>query len=292
MIKTLYRHAVIFILKPYIRRELPGWGILYRFFVGSHERDWLWQGERERWIKGKLHSYLMSVRIGGWSNRATFFLERFYDLPTQLLLIQQLREGDTFVDVGANEGMMTLLASRLVGDTGTILAFEPNPGPRQILERHIKHNSIKNVELHAIGLSDQDGELDLFVPAKNSGESTFTKNSENEEGQYVKCPVRRGEEIVGEQRVRLIKIDVEGFEARVLKGLISIIQRDKPIIVLELIGRHLARDNAKPKEIFDWLAMQGYKGMKIELRGRSQLRFLPRRSSWDDGDYVFTHHST
>lgn len=118
MLASLYRSAVIGLVRPYTRRELPGWGYLYRNLVGSFEKDLIWRGERERWVRGKLHGYEILVRIEGWSNRHTFFLERFYDLPTQLLLQRALRESDTVVDVGANEGMMTLLGSRLVGSKG------------------------------------------------------------------------------------------------------------------------------------------------------------------------------
>jgi hypothetical protein len=67
------------------------------------------------WMRGKLHGYEMSLDLGNWSNRQTYFLGRFYDLPTQLVLLSCLRPDDIFVDIGANEGMISLLASRLVG---------------------------------------------------------------------------------------------------------------------------------------------------------------------------------
>ena len=287
MFKALYRTAVIALVRPYIRRELPGWGVLYRVLVGSYQRDWLWRGAPERWVRGKLHGYEMSVRIAGWSNRGTFFLERFYDLPTQLLLQQELREGDLLVDVGANEGMITLLGSRLVGSSGKVISFEPNPLPHAILQRNLLRNSIVNVELHATGLGDEEGELQLFVPSVNSGEGSFTEPEGAVEGQYSVCPVRIGDGVLQGQDPKLVKIDVEGFEAHVLRGIRKTLERARPIIVMEMIARHLARDGQEPNDLCRWLEELGYQGQRLGLQGRSHLQLLPMPREWQDGDYVF-----
>nr|WP_166180529.1 FkbM family methyltransferase [Altererythrobacter segetis] len=229
----------------------------------------------------------MSVRIAGWSNRSTFFLERFYDLPTQLLLQQELRDGDLFVDVGANEGMITLLGSRLVGDTGKVMSFEPNPVPREILQRNLRRNGITNVELHACGLGDEDGELQLFVPCANSGEGSFTAPATASEGHSSPCPVRIGDSILQGRAPKLIKIDVEGFEAHVLLGLRRTLERVRPMIVMEMIARHLARDGQEPFNLCSWLEGLGYQGQRLGLEGRSRLHLLPMPRVWEDGDYVF-----
>lgn len=289
MLALLYRKAVVAFARPYIKRELPGWGILYRNLVGSFERDRLWQGTPERWVRGKLHGYEMSVRIDGWSNRQTFFLERFYDLPTQLLMMRALKSGDTFVDVGANEGMMTLLGSKLVGDKGKVISFEPNPGPRGILTRSIRRNAIRNIELHAAGLGEREAELELFVPHINSGEGSFTASSDDDAGEYITCPVRVGDEVIGDQSPRLIKIDVEGFEAHVLRGLQGTLERTRPIVVMEMIAGHLARDGHTPEALCKWFSELGYTGHRIEMANRRELAILPIPAPWRDGDYVFTH---
>ena len=289
MLKQLYRLAVIRLARPYVRRELPGWGVIYRWLVGSHRRDWLWEGERERWTRGKLHGHEMSLRIAGWSNRATFFLERFYDLPTQLLLQRELHEGDTFLDVGANEGMMTLVASQVVGRTGKVIACEPNPIPRGILDRNLQRNRISNVELHGVGLGDKAGELQLFVPRVNTGEGSFTAPRNAKAGEYWLCAVRTGDDLVADRRPRLIKIDVEGFEAHVLRGLRNTLKRDRPIIVMEMIAQHLARDGQDPRDLCQWLSIHGYEGRRLALKGRREFRTEPIGVTWQDGDYVFRH---
>jgi FkbM family methyltransferase len=229
----------------------------------------------------------MSLRINGWSNRATFFLERFYDLPTQLLLKQTLQSGDLFVDVGANEGMMSLLGSRLVGYTGRVIAFEPNETPRGIFQANVARNGITNIDIKAAGLGEKSGMLDLFVPSINTGEGTFTPTGRSD-GVRIKCPVVVGDDVLDGEKPRLIKIDVEGFELNVLRGLKKTLVEKRPIVVMEMIEEHLARASTSPQELISFLAELGYSGRRIDLQGRRTLAFRDIPSPWVDGDYVWT----
>jgi hypothetical protein len=84
-----------------LRRESPGWGRLSGAAISSGKPD-RWSGYPRRWVRGKLHGYEMSLDIGCWPNRTTFFLERWSNLPVQLLIQAILRPGDTMLDI-ANE---------------------------------------------------------------------------------------------------------------------------------------------------------------------------------------------
>jgi FkbM family methyltransferase len=288
--RRIYTETVAALLRPYTRRELPGWGRLYAAAVGDHERDWLWAGQRHRWVRNKIHGYEMSLRIAGWSNRMTFFLGRFYDLPTQLLMKAVVRPGDCVVDIGANEGMMSLLASRLVGDSGQVISFEPSPVPRSIFEANIARNGIRNVEIRAQGVADVAGELELFVPAINTGEASFTSLG-YEEGKNITCPVVIADEALQSVSPAFIKIDVEGFEGRVVRGLAETLKRAKPVIAMEMVRSHLARDGQTPEAICRTLEGLGYRGRRLWLAGgrNKELAFAELEPDWRDGDYVWTH---
>ena len=288
LLRMAYSRAVIAVLRPYIRRELPGWGLLFDRFIGAAEKDYLWAGEQERWIRGKMHQYEMSVRISGWSNRAAFFLGRFYDLPTQLLIQHVLRPGDTFVDIGANEGMMTLVAARAVGPSGQVIAFEPNPVPRAILERTLSRNGIDIVVVHGVGLSNMRGTLELSVPFTNTGEGSFTELGVP--GTKVSCPVAVADELLGGDDPTLVKIDVEGFEMRVLEGLAGTIAKSRSLISIEMIASHLRRDESTPDKIIEWFQARGYVGRRLSTRRhghRRRLALSDLGSTWRDGDYVW-----
>ena len=195
MLKTLYCTVAKTVIAPYTRAELPGWGKVYALAIGDYRRNWLWADSQLIWVKGKLHDYFMRLDISGWSNRATFFLRRFYDLPTQLALLDLVNPGDTVVDIGGNEGMISLLMSRLVGDTGSVIAVEPNPGPRSIFEQNIAQNAITNISLMACGFADENAVLKLRVPKINTGEASFGQSHYGEtDFTVIETPVRIGDE--------------------------------------------------------------------------------------------------
>lgn len=290
--RQFYNRAAAILLRPYTRRELPGWGLLYDNFIGDYRRDWLWAGHKPRWVKGKLHGYEMSLRIGGWSNRMTFFLDRFYDLPTQLLLQAVVRTGDCVVDIGANEGMVSLLASRLVGESGSVIAFEPSPAPRAIFKANIARNGIRNIEVRAQGVADAPGEMELFVPAVNTGEASFTALS-CQRGERVRCPIVPGDEALRSLSPAFIKIDVEGFEARVILGLQETLERARPIVAMEMVRGHLARDGQTPEKLCQMLEGLGYVGRRLSVTGgrKKALALGPIAADWLDSDYVWVHRS-
>src|SRR5688572_14768172 len=72
-----------------------------------------------------------------------------------------LRPGMTVVDVGANQGIFTLFCANLVGPTGSVIAFEPDPEMFSTLSNNVKANARHRVELHNLALGSQEGQLTL-----------------------------------------------------------------------------------------------------------------------------------
>jgi FkbM family methyltransferase len=271
----LAQRAAMLVLRPYISMELPGWGRVYSLVDGGYQADgdWAWLGTR--WVRGKLHGYEMLLDLGHWSNRLTYFLCRLYDLPTQLVLQKYLRPGSTFIDVGGNEGALSLLASRLVGPSGKIIAFEPNPKPRAIFKATIDRNRISNVTINPIGLGDRDETLRLTAPKINSGEGSFGKsNYKPEDTEIIICEIRRGDDVLRNAKPALIKIDVEGFELSVLKGLTETIAENRPPIVMEMISGHLANCGTRPAEIASFMEGHRYRPFKIGTQRKFMKQIL------------------
>ena len=137
-------------------------------------------------------------------------------------LRRRLRPGDTFVDVGANVGCVSALASRLVGPRGAVVAIEPSPPVIAALQETLTRNDLTNVRMVAAAVSDRDHELPLFAPRYNSGRtSTLARSGLREEGRVRAAPL--GSLVTREElaTARLIKIDVEGAEDRVLAGMVA-----------------------------------------------------------------------
>ncbi|MDQ3440266.1 MAG: FkbM family methyltransferase [Planctomycetota bacterium] len=266
---------------PYARLELPGWGRVLRA-AGVYQEDG-WSGAPTRVIRGKLHGYTMRLSLANWSERQTYFLGRYYDLHTQAFAMTCVRPGDTFIDVGGNSGMITLLAARLVGEGGHVHTFEPNPVEGDRIRAALDENGIPNVTLHRMGLADARAELTLSVVSHHSGLGTFAEVLPWE-AKYVSAKhvakVARGDDVLPPNLngAVTIKVDVEGYECRVLRGLHGTLTKYRPAVVAEASDAHLRRAGQSAKELLDLMADLGYRAYRTAIRrrlGRQRLSFAP-----------------
>jgi len=248
---------------PYARKELPGWGRLLRFTkVMCSAHDPRWKDAPTVTTRGKNHGYLMRLDLSNWSQRLTYFLGRYYEHGVQKVLDLALTPGARFVDIGANIGMITLHARALVGARGYVDAFEPNPECCALIRTHLAINGIDNVTLHACGLSDQADELLLNLTSDHSGTATLAPVGDVKRSIAVKVGV--ADELLAPQPpVDVIKIDVEGFELRVLNGLTRILENDRPIVITELIEAQLNRAATTVADVSAFLQSRGYAAFGI-----------------------------
>ncbi len=261
------------LLLQYTRAELPGWGKLWRLVSDS---DWrpLSEGSKEKLstvvLRGKWHGYLMNLDLSDRVQRQTYILGRYYELGVTRLLDRLLRPGDNFVDVGANIGMITLHARFLVGADGRIDCFEPNPECVQALQAHLAINGLNNVFVHACALADTAGSLRLSLTSEHSGTATLADVGGAAIRSHV-VPVEVGDEVLT-GCPRLIKIDVEGFELHVLKGLVRTLSLYKPFLITELVESHLQKAGTSVSEIAEFLVRIGYQPFGISIT-RKALRY-------------------
>lgn len=173
----------------------------------------------------------------------TILLEGAWDPPLTQLVQSRLGAGDVFIDVGAHVGYFTLLASQRAGPTGTVLAIEPNPVAREQLRENVSRSRLDNVliEASACGECRTTVDLHLHTASNSSMASLSTANARG--GTTVSVPCTTLDVLCQERgigRVTLVKIDVEGAELSVLRGMTRILGELRPIIVLELDAQLLA----------------------------------------------------
>lgn len=287
MLRGLTQKLIIASVAPYVRAELPKWGRVYRTMVGSFESEPFWSGAPVRSVRNKLYGFNTFCDLSKWPERQTFFLRRWFDLPAQLLILGAAGRGGTVVDVGANRGQFTLAAACIVGPSGRIISFEPNPAQAEVLRRDLERNGIDNVALHEIGLGDEDATLSLCVPHVNSGNASFGGFAS--EGETIENRrVRVGDEVLEGAKPDLIKIDVEGFELRVLRGLRTLITSVRPIILTEVVPEHLARCGTSAEELFEFMELLGYRGSGVATRRRGRHQVLSLGPPEASSDVVWT----
>lgn len=188
------------------------------------------------------------------------------DEPEFDRIAEWLRPGDWVVDVGANIGNYTIAFSGLVGSCGRVIALEPVLLTFGLLTRHARLSGVRNVTLLNLAASDRTRMVTMQVPLFSSGLENIYQARIGGGGDQTALAVPL-DALALDERVRLIKIDVEGHELSVLRGARALIERDRPILIIEgPIHRYASL-----------LAPLGYRAERAD--GSPNSVFLPTSSS-------------
>jgi FkbM family methyltransferase len=172
-----------------------------------------------------------------------------------------LGPGSVFFDIGANFGYYAVAVATALDGRCRVYAFEPNPKTYARLVRHIEWNGLEDQVLPvALALSDHRGPATLIERPDNSGASRIGDDAPGIAVDVTTLDAFCVEK--GVERVDLIKIDVEGLEARVLRGGRHTITRLKPAIVIEFWTTGLARAQSTVEEVALSLSELGYQMYK------------------------------
>ena len=141
-----------------------------------------------------------------------------------------------FMDIGANVGHHSIFLSKFASQ---VLAFEPYPKVNMQFKQQIANNNISNIQIFEIGLSDRRETLNYYAPTgNNEGIGSFDESSIGKGNtSYGKLELQEGDQAIESgswKSIKLIKIDVEGFEKKVIKGLSRTIEEERPVIVCEI----------------------------------------------------------
>ena len=171
---------------------------------------------------------------------------------SEIGLIRKILSGiskPTYIDVGANVGHHVLAVAELCGK---VIAFEPFGPVRLKLEEKIEKNNLRGVRVFPYGLSSGRGLLPFSEPVgRNLGTGSFCSSSEI--GERLMLPVVAGDDALEHlmlPSIDFIKIDVEGAEEDVLRGLRNTLHRYQPIVLFETLRNNLVNDGVRLLELF------------------------------------------
>ena len=211
---------------------------------------------------------------------------RFYEPEVSYFLTNVLEAGDTFIDVGGHVGYFTLLASRAVGPSGRVYAFEPEAGNARRLQGHLALNEAGNVTLLPQALGETEGEVLLHVNADNAGGHAlwdvreFPTNHQTRarpEVRRVPLTTLAGllERTQGE-RIRVVKVDAEGSEHAILKGgMLLFMAREVPFIICEINEFALHQMGASGRGMRAFMAACGYQCYRLSAEEPCLIPFPP-----------------
>jgi FkbM family methyltransferase len=250
-----------------------------------------------------LEGFFMDLDVSKKTQRQ-LFLNKTYEPHISAYIRRNLKPGDYFMDIGANVGYYTMIAAVLVGDRGRVVSFEPEKDNFSRIRHNTDINGFTRCILENMAISDKSGKAVLHINPLNEG-----GHSLNEFGFYNDSLERWPKEEIErkfpamefEQEVAcasiddymrenslenpvptVVKIDVEGFEMNVLKGMKILLMRfDAPDVVCEVQTGH--------GDAFDFMRAFGYKVYKLDRNGVPVVYSV--EGLFKKGDYLFAKGS-
>jgi FkbM family methyltransferase len=186
-----------------------------------------------------------------------------YEDEVTRTLLSVLRPGDVFLDIGANEGWFSVRAAEAVTETGKVLAVEPQARLWPVIIRNFLLNRRHNYTLIPYAVGTTEGFIDIIVyPSMNTGASSLVSQSRSRAMRRQKAgliPLSRIAQIHGVSKVRLAKIDVEGYELEVLKSAGDLLGRGMENIFIEIHPQQLRELGQSPADVEQLLEAKGYR---------------------------------
>ncbi|HVB81632.1 MAG TPA: FkbM family methyltransferase [Candidatus Binataceae bacterium] len=179
-----------------------------------------------------------------------------------VVLARAIHQGDTFLDIGANHGSFSLLARDRVGESGSVIAFEPQPRLAMLLQRSFEANGFSNCVVHNLALHERTGTMELFIPATGSGSAgLYERFSATGAYQRATVEVAPFDQAVEWQRLPgkiFMKIDAEGSELAIIAGAEQMLRQRRPEILLELNPTSATAAGYSVRELLERLFDFGY----------------------------------
>jgi len=181
-----------------------------------------------------------------------------------------IRRGDTFIDVGANIGYLTSIGAGLVGPTGQVHSFEPVPEYFKILKKVKELNPSHQIFVNNAALGEKEGEAHIDVTSlHNIGWNTMVPRFMEPSTIKMSYPIKviRLDDYIADMNldnISLIKIDVEGFEFPVLKGLRDYLQEKRPLLIIEVVPEAYPLLGSSMLQLSEYMAEFGYKSAPLD----------------------------
>jgi FkbM family methyltransferase len=191
----------------------------------------------------------MFVDLRGGIVSSTLFLTQVYEPEETRLVVRLLKQGDVFVDLGANIGYFDLIASGAVGSTGKVFAFEPDPTNLRLLRRNVEVNGCANVFVEPKAVTDTNRSVTLYLSSVNHGDHRIFASSDDSESNEGRPRSSLPVDAVAldsyfppGSRVDLIKMDVQGAEYFALQGMKRLLRENRHVVLMLEFWPHGLRE--------------------------------------------------
>jgi len=187
-----------------------------------------------------------------------------YEEETMNLLKKELKPEMIVFDLGANIGIFTLLASKLIGESGHVFSFEPDPYLFNILKDNLNLNKVNNASIYQIAVSNKVGTAKFSINLDQDGDNRL--NSKTMEENFVEVKTTTIDEFCkkNELKINFLKLDIQGSEPKVLEGMKQTITKSPEIkIVTEFYPSAIRDTGSSPEDYLSNLEKYGFKICEI-----------------------------
>lgn len=242
--------------------------------IEARLRDWAFRSRLTRgpWVV-RAYRYLNRARFRGvWQKPVQFRGSSFvigqdlslfpavhsgaFELQELDWLLPRVRRDAVAWDVGANIGLYSVLLAR-AACAGTVTAFEPVPSTSARLKSNLILNQITNVTVVDVALGAEPGEAEMQVYADAPGCNTLALDGAEPGFEILRVHVATADTLIqsGAARPDVVKVDVEGYEPEFFKGARELIEKGRPLLLMEVNGSSLTREVAQREwsQMIDWL---------------------------------------
>jgi FkbM family methyltransferase len=196
-----------------------------------------------------------------------------YERLIQEALAAYLKPGSVFYDVGAHLGVLSMFANELVGSTGCVFAFEADPENAERIKTHARRNNLARLQVISCAVWSCARQLQFerasLLSSRNQG-SVRSESTESKENTLTVESISLDNFVYLHPPPTVIKIDVEGAEAEVLRGSEQILSRSRPVLICEV--HHKQAEEA----VTAWLRQQSYSFEWLEASAAFPRHLLAR----------------
>lgn len=241
-------------------------------------QEWIWQNwlsPHLLWRPLTLHArtFFGAKILCTISNalHARLYFFGLWEPVTSSYILSRLKSGDIFIDIGANVGYYSLLASRCVGPAGHVFAYEASPSVFRRLQENLALNHVNNVTARNVAITDRRREVPIYVNEGRLGESTILADIAKriEAPREATIPGYPLGDVLDDETIRaarFIKIDVEGAEWLVVKGIQNIIPHlsDHAEIVIEINAKSAGALGGSAQQLLALFTKAGFSVFQID----------------------------
>jgi FkbM family methyltransferase len=182
------------------------------------------------------YKFFIDTRDLGFGSHV--ILDGFWEIWLTLFCARKLKRGMTAIDVGAHYGYYSMMFADMVGESGHLMAVEPNPHAGELLKRSLELNGFagRSTVMPVAAGAPGDSQAKLFIPPFESKNALVVADTSglSEQGAVVQVQSVYLDEVCAKmERVDFVKIDAEGSEERIFEGMHATIKRFHPLIVME-----------------------------------------------------------